>query len=216
MAASADLPRFAGCHVGNMNSHEETPVTKLLNAVASGDRSAQDGLFEAIYGELYRIARSQMAGEGPGRTMQPTALVHEAYLKLFRARFDGFASRKHFFATAAKAMRQLRIDDVRRRERQKRGGGAVRESLDADALVIDHDPVETLAVHEALERLEQHDPRKAELVTMRFFAGLSIDQCAAILGVSPRTVANEWRFAKAWLHRELGDGDASLDAGADA
>ena len=202
--------------VGNMGEHEETPVTKLLNAIGRGDRSAQDSLFEAIYSELHKIARSQMAGEKAGRTLQPTALLHEAYLRLFRQPSGGFRSRKHFFATAAQAMRQLCIDDVRRRGRQKRGGGSTREPLDADGLLIDQDPAETLAVHEALERLERHDPRKAELVTMRFFAGLTVDQCASALGVSPRTLANEWRFAKAWLHRELSGDDATSESEMDS
>ncbi len=189
----------------NMDGNDTTPVTQWLNALARGDRSAQDGLFEAIYGELHKIAVSQMARERPGRTLQPTALVHEAYLKLFRQPSGGFESRKHFFATTARAMRQLCVDDVRRRGRQKRGGGATRESLDDVGPLFDQDPAETLAVHEALERLERHDPRKAQLVTMRFFAGLTIDQCASVLGVSSRTLANEWRFAKAWLRRELND-----------
>jgi RNA polymerase sigma factor (TIGR02999 family) len=199
-----------------MDEHEETPVTALLNAVASGDSSAQDGLFEAIYSELHKIARSQMAGNGAGRTLQPTALLHEAYLKLFRQPSDGFQSRKHFFATAARAMRQLCVDDVRRRGRQKRGGGSAREPLDTDGLLIDQDPAETLAVHEALERLERHDPRKAELVTMRFFPGLTIEQCANALGVSSRTLANEWRFAKAWLHKELNGDAATLETETDS
>jgi RNA polymerase sigma factor (TIGR02999 family) len=199
-----------------MSKGEETPVTALLNAVVRGDHSAQDRLFEAIYSELQKIARSQMAGEKAGRTLRPTALLHEAYLRLFRQPSEGFLSRKHFFATAAQAMRQVRIDDVRRRGRQKRGGGSTREPLDADGLLIDQDPSETLAVHEALERLERHDPRKAELVTMRFFAGLTIDQCAVALGVSSRTLANEWRFAQAWLHRELSGNAATMETETDS
>lgn len=211
--AAVGIPFRTALADDKLGDSENIPVTKLLNALARGDRSAQDSLFEVIYGELYKIARSQLAGDQAGRTIQPTALIHEAYLKLFRSPSDEYASRKHFFATAAKAMRQLRVDDVRRRERRKRGGDSARESLDDDAVLIDQDPGEALAVHEALQRLERHDARKADLVTMRFFAGLSINQCATVLGVSPRTVANEWRFAKAWLHRELGGDSDALDDG---
>jgi RNA polymerase sigma factor (TIGR02999 family) len=192
-----------------MSHREETPVTRLLNALAGGDRSAQDELFDVVYAELRKIALSQAGAGVASRTLQPTALIHEAYLKLFRDPSDGFVSRKHFFATAAQAMRQLCVDDVRKRKRLKRGGDASREPLDGDAILIEQDPETTLAVHEALERLKEHDSAKAELVTMRFFAGLTVDQCASVMGVSPRTVATEWRFAKAWLHRQL-DGESRL------
>jgi RNA polymerase sigma factor (TIGR02999 family) len=189
-----------------MDGENQTPVTKLLNALAGGDRSAQDELFNVIYSELHKIARSQVGGIAAERTLQPTALVHEAYVKLFRQTSDGFDSRKHFFATAAQAMRQLCVDDVRWRKRKKRGGDAPRESLECDAIFIEQDLETTLAVHEALNELATHDPDKAELVTMRFFAGLTVDQCANVLNISPRTAATQWRFAKAWLHRQL-DGE---------
>jgi len=192
-----------------MDDEKQTPVTKLLNALAGGDRSVQDALFDVIYAELHKIARRQAASNVASRTLQPTALLHEAYLKLFHDSSDGFVSRKHFFATAAQAMRQLCVDDVRKRKRQKRGGDASRQPLDGDAILIQQDPETTLAVHEALERLKEHDAVKAELVTMRFFAGLTVDQCANVMGVSSRTVATQWRFAKAWLHRQL-DGEDRL------
>ena len=166
-----------------------------------------------MYDELHRIAIGQAKHEAPGRTLQPTALVNEAYLRLLGDSGGGWADRRHFFAAAAKIMRRIRIDDARKRKRLKRGGARRPVSLDAASetglaladLVLwdDDDPAETLALDEALSRLEQIDPRKAEVVMLRFYTGLTRDQIAEMLKIAPRTVDKDWHFARAWLHREL-------------
>ena len=196
-----------------MTTPAPNPITQLLAAAGQGDQAARDRLWAAIYGELHRLAQCQMAGEARGRSMQPTSLVHEAYLRLVGNESVQWANRRHFFAAAAKAMRRIRIDDARKRKRLKRGGGARPRPLHEESvphpqrgwgtLGYDPDPAEVLSVDEALSRLEQEDPRKAEVVMLRYFAGLTGDETAQALGLSPRTVDVEWRFAKAWLHREL-------------
>ncbi len=192
-----------------MTSPKQSPLTELLAAVSDGDPAAQGKLWSAIYGELRRVAQQQMAGETPGRTLQPTALVHEAYFRLFGDKKVQWANRRHFFAAAAEAMRRIRVDDARIRNRLKRGGGEQPGAiLDAPA-VFDQDPIEMLAVDEALDRLGQTDARKAQVVKLRYFAGLTVDECAAVLEVSPRTVDKDWAFARAWLHRELSKGDTN-------
>lgn len=181
------------------------PITELLDAVGSGDGAARQRLWDAVYAELRRMTGGQMARDAVGRTLQPTTLVHECYFRLFADGKGQFANRRHFFAAAANAMRRIRIDDARHRKRLKRDGGR-RVELDADTPAgEERDPATELAVDEALAKLEQRDPRKAEIVTMRFFADMTINEIAAVLEVSPRTVDNEWRFARAWLHRELGE-----------
>ncbi len=209
-----------------MSTPPTNPITQLLAAAGQGDQAAQNQLWSAIYDELHRLAQCQMAGEAHGRTMQPTSLVHEAYLRLIGDEAVQWANRRHFFAAAAKAMRRIRVDDARKRKRLKRGGGRRQVPLDEQGVVgkgfpqgvvregihapagrgtpgYDPDPAEMLAVDEALSKLEQEDPRKAEVVMLRYFAGLTGDETAQALGLSPRTVDSEWRFAKAWLHREL-------------
>jgi RNA polymerase sigma factor (TIGR02999 family) len=173
---------------------------------------------------LHGLARAQLAQEGPGCSLQNTSLVNEAYLRLIGDGHVEWANRRHFFAAAAKAMRRICVDDARRRERLKRGGGQAQPAGPADASdrsarapgtllgdppAPEQDPAEVLAIDEALQKLEQDDPRRAELVMLRYFAGLSIDETAAALGVSARTVDTEWRFAKAWLHRELSKGSST-------
>lgn len=168
-----------------------------------------------------------MAGEASGRTLQTTALVNEAYLRMVGGKQVRWANRRHFFAAAAKIMRQILVDDARRRQRLKRGGPGAgtqprsrkgTEEKDAgggargrkppalsveEAAVFDRDPTELLALDEALTKLEQIDPRKVEVVELRHYAGLTLDECAAAMELSPRTVSNEWRIARAWLHAEL-------------
>lgn len=159
-----------------MATHPRQPVTELLAAVGKGDASAHEKLWAAVYDELRRLARQQMANEAPGRTLQPTALVHEAYFRLFPDGDAHFANRRHFFAAAAKAMRRIRIDDARMRGRMKRGGGQKLGSLEGSAngepngsfeapAIFDDDPIEVLAVNESLEKLAAEHPRKAEVVT---------------------------------------------------
>jgi RNA polymerase sigma factor (TIGR02999 family) len=193
-----------------MTTHPPGPITELLDAAARGDVAAHEQLWAAIYGELHRVAQCQLCTEPPGRTLQPTTLVHEAYLRLVGGGNAEWANRRHFFAAAAKAMRAIRIDDARKRRRLKRGGGQRPAPLDESPAVFDQDPNEVLAVDEALNKLEKKDPRKAEVVMLRYFAGLTRDECADALGISPSTVASEWRVARAWLHRELAKGDTSV------
>ena len=192
-----------------MTAPSKGSVTQLLQAVSQGHASAQQELWSLIYEELHGLARGQMVNEPAGVTLQSTALVHEAYLRLIGNENVQWANRRHFFGAAANAMRRIRIDEARRRGRQKRGGGQQRVPIDEADAVFDQDPAQVLAIDEALVKLEQTDPRKAEIVMLRYFAGLSVDETARAMGVSPRTVDSEWRFAKAWLHRELRSGDTS-------
>lgn len=189
---------------------EDQPVTQLLAAVIEGDVRAERRLWSVIYDELRAMARHQMAREPAAKTLQPTALVHEAYFRLFGGNHIEWDNRKHFFATAAKVMRQFRIDDARKRKRIKRGHGRHQGELDDEPPVWDQDPVEVLGVGEAIEKLEAEDPRKAEIVNLRYFAGMTEAETAAALGVSRRTVQIDWRLARAWLHRELSKGDTRL------
>jgi len=189
------------------------PITQLLAAAGQGDQAARDRLWSAIYDELHRLAQHELAGENPARSPQPTSLVHETYLRLVGNDHIEWANRRHFFAVAAKAMRYLRREDGGKRKRLKRGGGARPRPLHEESVPdpqrgwgtpgCDPDPAEVLAIDEALSKLEQTDPRKAEVVMLRYFAGLTGDETAAAMELSPRTVDSEWRFAKAWLHREL-------------
>lgn len=196
-----------------MSRRPSEPITELLAASGRGDDRARQQLWSLVYDELHRIAFQQLACEPPGRTLQPTALVNELYLRLAGDDHVAWADRHHFYAIAARIMRCIRVDSARRRKRLKRGGGRPVVSLDGspdrspDGASLpcwpDDDPDQTLAVEEALTRLEQIDPRKAELVTLRFHGGLTREQIAEMLGIAPRTVDKEWYFARAWLHQEL-------------
>jgi RNA polymerase sigma factor (TIGR02999 family) len=159
-------------------------------------------LLQVLYTHLKRMAGAQMEGLAPGQTLQPTALVHEAYLKLRGAEWPG---RGPFLAAAARAMRNVLVDHARSRGRQKRGGGARRWDVDEAVLISNGPDPRLLDLEDALNRLEKWDARKAEVVTLRYFGGLGIDETAAVLGVGHATVEREWAFAKAWLRRELED-----------
>lgn len=176
-------------------------VTRVLEAIERGDAHAGEQLLRLVYAELRQLARAKMACEQPGHTLQPTALVHEAWMRLEDARFE---NRAHFFGAAAEAMRRILVERSRRHHRQKRGGGA--EHLDLDDVEIaaptDND-AELLAVHEALDALAAHDPRKAELVKLRYFGGLSFEETAGVLGISVPTAHRDWAYARAWLHQEI-------------
>ncbi len=191
---------------------ETTPgesITQLLGAIEEGDASAREQLWSAVYSELRALAQHQMAAERPGHTLQPTALVHEVFIRLFGDRDTHWANRRHFFVAAAQGMRQICIDDARKRKRLKRGGGWQRANVEENPPIFEQDPAEVLAIDEALEGLRKIDARKTEVVMLRYFAGLTIDETAAVLGISPRSVDVTWRVAKAWLHRELSKGDTA-------
>ena len=179
-------------------------VTRILNAIRAGDARAGDDLMSAVYAELRRIAGAKMAREQPGHTLQPTALVHEAWMRLGEQTFE---NRAHFFSAAAEAMRRILVDRARRNARGKHGGGA--EHVDLAGLEIAAplaDGEELLAVNDALDRLAEHDPRMAELVKLRYFAGLSFEETAEVLGISVRTAKRDRSYARAWLHREISNG----------
>jgi RNA polymerase sigma factor (TIGR02999 family) len=192
-----------------VTSQPGSPVTQLLDAAAQGDTAAVNELWSAVYDELHRLARAQLAPEGPDCSHQTTGLVNEAYLRMIGDGHVGWDSRRHFFAAAAKAMRRILVDDARSRGRLKRGGGQTPGPLLDEPPAHEEDPAVMLAIDEALQKLEQADPPRAEIVMLRYFAGLSVDETAAALGVSARTVDTGWRFAKAWLHRELSKGDST-------
>jgi RNA polymerase sigma factor (TIGR02999 family) len=177
-------------------------VTRLLDAAAAGDRRAAADLLPLVYDELRKLAAARMAADSPGQTLDSTALVHEAYLRLVGdQRFDG---RGHFFAAAAEAMRRILVDRARQRSAIKHGGRWQRLPL-TDLANVTHAPDGMLAVDEALERFSRDDPQKAELVKLRFFAGLTMPEVAAALGISLATAERWWTYAKAWLVAELSD-----------
>ncbi len=184
-----------------MNS-SETQVTAILNAVSRRDEAAAEELLPIVYEELRRLAAARMARENPGQTLQATALVHEAYLRLVGANRH-WNGRGHFFAAAAEAMRRILVENARRRRAIKRGGGVARVDLDDVDPAAPAEDEQVLELNDALERLAREDPQCAELVKLRFFAGLSGQEAAAALGLAERTATRMWAYARAWLHREL-------------
>jgi len=179
-------------------------VTQILSGIVAGDPHAAEQLLPLVYEELRKLAAHKLAQEKPGQTLEATALVHEAYLRLVDVdQAQNWNSRAHFFAAAAEAMRRILVENARRKESLKRGGGHVRQPLDEEHLVSSEVPDELLALDEALDQLAATDSKAAELVKLRYFAGLTIVQAAEILGVSPRTADALWAFAKAWLLRKL-------------
>lgn len=182
---------------------DQHEVTRLLEQVASGDPKASAELLPLVYEELRRLARSRMTQEPAGMTLQPTALVHEAYIRLVGSNDTNWNGRGHFFGAAALAMRRILVERARSTHRLKRGGDRKREELRDLAAGGEPDPAEVLGIDEALTKLEAFDRRKAEIVVMRYFAGLTIEEIAAALGMTVSQVKGEWSFARAWLHREL-------------
>ena len=178
-------------------------VTRLLLSWRGGDEEALNRLLPIVYGELRRLARSLMRRERPGHTLQPTALVHEAYLKLFDQRHATWENRAHFFGVAARAMREILVDHARRRATAKRGGSTLRVPLDEAEVTSEAPSIDLVALNLALDRMAALDPAQARLVELRAFGGLTIDETAEVLSCSPATVSRQWRHAEAWLHREL-------------
>lgn len=182
-------------------------VTQMLKQVSAGDPRAASELLPLVYAELRKLAQSRMAKTPPGNTLQPTALVHEAYMRMVGSDAPSWNSRGHFFAAAAQAMRQILVEQVRRKASLKRGGEFDRVAVDPGELAIAEPSEDILALDEALKELEKRDPRKAQLVNLRFFAGLTTEEAAAALGVSVPTAERDWRFVKALLRSQLSNTD---------
>jgi RNA polymerase sigma factor (TIGR02999 family) len=182
-----------------------TTVTRLLDDMRRGNAAAADQLLPLVYAELRGIAEKQMRGERPDHTLQPTALVHEAYLRLLGGTPIPFESRLHFLRTASQVMRRVLVDHARARNRAKRGDGAIHLTLNEGIAGADSDVVELLVVDDALTQLAAAEPRWAQVAELRFFGGLEVPEIAAALGISPATVKRDWQFAKAWLAQVLRD-----------
>lgn len=183
-------------------------VTQLLLAWSGGDRAAVEPLIAAVYAELKQLARRQLARER-GHTLQPTALVHEAYMKLVDQRSVDWQNRAHFFAVAAALMRRIVLKRARRRGAAKRGGGIADLSIDDAIITAAERATDLIALDDALTRLAAMDPRQGQVVELRYFGGLNVEETAAVLGISAGTVKREWRSAKAWLHKEITGGTAN-------
>ena len=186
-------------------------VTRILSAIEHGDPHAAEELLPLVYDELRKLAAAKLAQEKPGQTLEATALVHEAYVRLVgrpsEAAHGEWAGRAHFFAAAAEAMRRILVEEARRKGRQRHGGGFPRVHLDLANVISPMPDEELLALDEAMTRLAAEEPVRARLVELRFYAGLSNEQAAKVLGISAVTAKRYWRYARAWLHREVGKGD---------
>ena len=182
---------------------KQVDITQLLLQWGGGDASALDELMPVVYAELRRIARRFMRRQSPNNTLQTTDLVNEAYLRLIDSSRVNWQGRTHFFAVSAQLMRRILVDAARRRNSQKRGGGQVRVTLDDRLDIAEADGTDVVALDEALKRLAELNPRHGQIVELRYFGGLTEDQVADLLSISPRTVRRDWSLAKAWLYREL-------------
>ena len=187
-----------------MSSESIQPITELLQAAQAGDAAAAERLMAVVYEQLHQVARARMAHLPPGQTLQPTALVHEAYLRLAGKGDLPWQSRQHFFFAAARAMRDILVEQARRKARPVRGGGWHRRELDEACAVLEPPAENVLAVHEALDELEKQDPVKAQIVLLRYFSGLTTAETAEVLGLAERTLDRQWRYVRAWLLRRLG------------
>jgi RNA polymerase sigma factor (TIGR02999 family) len=186
-----------------MAAEPEQPVTELLRAAQAGDAGAAERLLAVVYEELQQVARARMAHLPPGQTLQPTALVHEAYLRLTDKSDVPWESRQHFFFAAARAMRDILVEQARRKAGPARGGRR-RQELDDACAVVEPPAENVLAVHEALEDLENLDPLKAKIVMLRYFSGLTTAETAEVLGLAERTLDRHWRYIRVWLLKRLG------------
>jgi RNA polymerase sigma factor (TIGR02999 family) len=190
-------------------------VTDILAGIEQGDPHAAEQLLPLVYDQLRKLAAQKLAREKPGQTLDATALVHEAYLRLVEnakgesapAGGSGWGNRRHFFAAAAEAMRRILVENARRKGRAKHGGGRQREHADLDTLTAAAPAHDLLALHDALEQLAAHDPLKAKLVELRFFAGLTLEQAAECVGISLSTADRGWRYARAWLYAAMAGAD---------
>jgi RNA polymerase sigma factor (TIGR02999 family) len=190
-----------------------TDITRILNAIEQGDAKAADKLLPLVYEELRRLAAQKMSHEPPGQTLQATALVHEAYIRLTGSQDQNWRGRTHFFAAAAEAMRRILIDNARRKKSLKRGGGFNKIEIE-DSIMTNNKSSkidELIALDEALKKLEGIDKVKADLVKLRFFTGLTIEQSAAILGISHATAERYWDYTRSWLHLEITKGNEATD-----
>ena len=181
-------------------------VTKILESVENGDVDAAEQLFPIVYDELRRIAISKMSAESAGHTLQATALVHEAWLRLIGSGSFSYQNRAHFFGSAAEAMRRVLVDHARRKQSVKRWGGLKREDIRENHLVLAVPAEELLAVHDALDALALEDPTAAELVKLRYFVGFTMEEASSALGLSKRTAESIWTYARAWLKRKISGG----------
>jgi len=181
-------------------------VTQILNAIERGDSRAIDQLLPAVYEDLRQLAAQKLSRERPGQTLQATALVHEAYLRLVGIDSQNWSSRAHFFNAAAEAMRRILIENARRKHRLKRGGNQQRLDADEAEIAIEGPSEDLLALDEALVKLEAADKTKADLVKLRYFAGLTLEQASEVLDLSPTTAKRHWTFARAWLYRAIRSG----------
>ncbi len=180
-------------------------LTRILNAIEQGDARAVDKLLPAVYEELRRLAASKLSREKPGQTLQATALVHEAYLRLLGTEGQSWSSKTRFFTAAAEAMRRILIENARRKRRLKRGGRRQRMDLEEATLAIEGPSEDVLALNDALERLAAEEPVVADLVKLRYFAGLTIEQAAEVMGISGRTANRYWAYARAWLYDQIAE-----------
>jgi RNA polymerase sigma factor (TIGR02999 family) len=186
-----------------MPAEPDQHITALLWAAQGGDADAAERLLAAVYEHLHQLARARMASLPPGQTLQPTALVHEAYLRLTDKDDVAWESRRHFFFAAARAMRDILVEQARRKAGPVRGGGRRRQELDEACAVIEPPADNVLAVHEALEELEREDPSRAQIVLLRYFSGLTTAETAEVLGLAERTLDRQWRYLRAWLLKRL-------------
>ena len=177
-------------------------VTRILDAIGQGDPKAADQLLPLVYQELRKLAAHKMASEPPGQTLQPTALVHEAWLKLVGQGDRKWQDRNHFFAASAEAMRRILVDNARRKRTQRHGGGHLRVDLDDVKLAVENDDL-LLAVNDALEKLAVADKQKADLVKLRYFVGMTVEEAAQVLAISEPMAKRHWAYARAWLSEEI-------------
>ena len=178
-------------------------ITIVLRAIEKGDKQAAAELLPMVYDELRKVAGYKMANEAHGHTLQATALVHEAWLRLAGSHQSSWQNRAHFFGAAAEAMRRILVEHARKKNSQKRGGGIEHQQLDEFAIVVTAPSEELLAVHEALDTLEREDPAAAQLVKLRYFVGMTMEEAATAMGMAKRTAENLWTYARVWLHREI-------------